>query len=92
MRPSLAFTEHRRDLDLFAKGNIEYSKFLISEMKRYLLVSQFKPPFEVIWQFVFLNPAGLYLWAFAEVSMVGKNFIVSWFFNSRNDKEEDNHI
>ncbi len=24
--------------------------------------------------------------------MVGRDFVVSWFFNSRNDKEEDDHI
>ena len=24
--------------------------------------------------------------------MVGRNIVVSWFFNSRNDKEEDDHI
>ena len=86
MRPSLAFTTHRSDLDFVARGNIEYSKHLVAEMKDQLLDSQFRAPFDIIWPIAILNPAGLYLWAFAEVSMVGKDIVVSWFFNTRNDR------
>jgi hypothetical protein len=65
---------------------------MIADMRGNLLTSQFKPPFDTIWPIAMLNPAGLYLWAFAVVKNIGKRFIVQWHYNIRDAEEEVNLI